>query len=183
MSTDRTGGESLTDAELGVGPASACPPSSNVVWEIQPTSWPQSAGAPGRADKRALKDELQPWGCRLIIFPTHLIDRTHGATGNGLASADAAGKRRGVVTGLGSFSQPSPQGWGLEVEKAAEPPAVPQPCLLSPSSFASLPVSMVQGANTWRGSWESLWHTSSCAFQGWGRVGRGHRGSEHPCLS
>ena len=91
MSTDRAGGESPAAAELGVGPASACPPSSNVVWEIQPTSWPQSAGAPGRADKQALKDELQPWGCRLIIFPTHLIDRTHGAAGSRLlwASADA----------------------------------------------------------------------------------------------
>ena len=86
------------------------------------------------------------------------------------------------MTGLRPFGQPCPPGCGLEVERAAGPPAVPQPCLLSPR-FSSLPVSTVQGGNTWRGSWESLWHTSSCAFQGWGRVGRGQRGSEHPCLS
>ena len=86
------------------------------------------------------------------------------------------------MTGLRPFGQPCPLGWGLEVERPAGPPAVPQPCLLSPS-FSSLPVSTVQGGNIWRGSWESLWHTSSCVFQGWGRVGRGQRGSERRCLS
>lgn len=78
------------------------------------------------------------------------------------------------MIGLGSFGQPSPQGWGLEVGRAAELPAVPQPCLPSPS-FSSLPVSTVQGGNTWQVSWESLWHTApalSRAGGGWAE-GRG----------
>lgn len=61
-------------------PASAWPPSTSIVWESEPTSWPQSAEPGAEADKCALKDELQPHGSRLIIFPTHLTDVTqsHG---------------------------------------------------------------------------------------------------------
>lgn len=74
----------LKGARGGSGePASAWLPSSNIVWESEPTSWPQSAEPRAEADKGTLKDELQPHGCRLIIFPTHLTEVTQ-SQGNGL---------------------------------------------------------------------------------------------------
>ena len=141
FSTDRRGrGRPCWCERWEWGPASACPPSSNVVWEIQPTSWPQSAGARGRADKQGLKAELRPRGCRLIIFPTHLIDRTHGAAGNGLhwASSDA-GKRR-EMTDLGSFGSPSPRAvaWGWRGQWGRLLSPSPVFCLLLAFCFFSL---------------------------------------------
>lgn len=45
---------------------------------------PQSAEPGGEADKGALKDQLRPHGCRLLLIPTRLTDVTHRVTGNGL---------------------------------------------------------------------------------------------------
>lgn len=67
----------------------------------------------GRADKR-LRRTQWPYHYRLIIFPTHLIDVTHGATGNSLHWAlfwapHCSGGGKGNVS-FEVLGQPLPQG-------------------------------------------------------------------------
>ena len=129
----------------------------SVVWEIQPTSWPQSSGPQsGEADKRALKDEFQPQGHRLIIFPTHLIGLPHWASGMASLGPQLILEEEG----RDRFGGPSPKrlAWGW-IQRAVGLAALPASCLLPPPGFGLFPfrVSTVQegalgSGGRWKGS-------------------------------
>lgn len=103
----------------------------------------------GEADRGALKDELQPHGCRLIIFPTHLIDGTHGALGTGLHWAHCRpwGKRGNDRSGSSGGPSLRDVAWGQRGQWGL---LLSPFCLLPPPGvcFFSLVGQHVSGGNT-----------------------------------
>lgn len=117
------------------------------------------------AQGRARKDQLPPHGCSLRIFPTHMTDVTHRATGSGLQWAhcwcweEEGNDRPGDVAWR----------WRGRWDLLLSPCCVS--CLLLGCGFFSFWISRAQGAARPLGRPPAEAH-SPCAFSGRRRAGR-----------